>query len=143
MFILIFLWYMFADIVFCFFYFYFLGSHSCSSDIISQKGFISHNFTFNVEFYSFVTDVDIEWYKGEKRISQNQTKYDICVQNRTIWFQNQYYYMNTASLFISNLESNDFGSYSIRISNIHGVCWRKLIIYDSGLYIWTSRQCPL
>jgi hypothetical protein len=82
-----------------------------------------------------VTDVDIEWYKGDKRISQNQTKYDICVQNRTICFQNQHYYMNTASLFISNLESNDFGSYSIRISNIHGVCWRKLIIYDSGLYI--------
>jgi hypothetical protein len=48
--------------------------------------------------------------------------------------------MNTASLFISNLESNDFGSYSIRISNIHGVCWRKLIIYDSGLYICTSRH---
>jgi hypothetical protein len=62
-------------------------------------------------------------------------KYDICVQNRTIWFQNQYYYMNTANLFISNLESNDFRSYSIRISNIHGLCWRELIIYDSGLYI--------
>ena len=82
-----------------------------------------------------MTNVDIEWYKGEKRISQNQTKYDICVQNRTIWFQNQYYYMNTASFFISNLESNDFGSYSIRISNIPGVCLREFIIYDSGLYI--------
>ena len=82
-----------------------------------------------------MTDVDIEWYKGDKRISQNQTKYDICVQNRTIWFQNQYYYMNTASFFISNLESNDFGSYSIRISNIPGVCLREFIIYDSGLYI--------
>ena len=90
-----------------------------------------------------MTNVDIEWYNGEKRISQNQTKYDICVQNRTIWFQNQYYYMNTANLFISNLESNDFRSNSIRISNIHVECWRKLIIYDSGLYICTSRQCPL
>lgn len=52
--------------------------------------------------------------------------------NGTIWFENQYYYMNTASLFISNLESNDFGSYGIRISNVHGECWRELIIYDSG-----------